>query len=132
MKDVCPSIKVAFLASVNRAQGVDECRDTVDLAIKAKQLENGQNLVGLELSGDPRVGDFEAFKSQFQTARDNGLKISLHCAEIREQQQESDSMIEFKPDRLGHCCYLDSVQINKVHHLGIPVEICPSSNVATV
>ena len=39
-------------------------------------------------------------------------------------------MIDFKPDRLGHCCFLTNEQIKQVVDLGIPVEICPTSNVA--
>lgn len=41
-------------------------------------------------------------------------------------------MIDFKPDRLGHCCFLTEQQTEQVSSLGIPVEICPSSNVATL
>lgn len=39
-------------------------------------------------------------------------------------------MIDFGPDRLGHCCYLSKEQIKQVVKLSIPVEICPTSNVA--
>ena len=39
-------------------------------------------------------------------------------------------MIDFKPDRLGHCCYLSNDQIKQVVDLNIPVELCPTSNVA--
>jgi adenosine deaminase len=41
-------------------------------------------------------------------------------------------MINFKPDRLGHCCYLTKEQLELVHELAIPVEVCPTSNLATV
>jgi adenosine deaminase len=41
-------------------------------------------------------------------------------------------MIDFKPDRLGHCCFLTEEQIQQVHDLNIPVEICPTSNLAVV
>ena len=36
-------------------------------------------------------------------------------------------MIDFGPDRLGHCCFLSKPQIKQVAELGIPVEICPTS-----
>ena len=41
-------------------------------------------------------------------------------------------MVDFKPDRLGHCCFLDGKQLEEVATLGIPVEVCPSSNLAVV
>jgi hypothetical protein len=40
--------------------------------------------VGLELSGDPRVGDFNSFQEEFKRAQDLGFKISLHCAETKD------------------------------------------------
>mmetsp|Transcript_33534 Transcript_33534/g.51543 ORF Transcript_33534/g.51543 Transcript_33534/m.51543 type:complete len:126 (-) Transcript_33534:8-385(-) len=40
-------------------------------------------------------------------------------------------MIDFKPDRLGHCIYLSKQQIKQVAEMGIPVEVCPTSNVAS-
>jgi adenosine deaminase len=39
-------------------------------------------------------------------------------------------MIDFKPDRLGHCCFLSDDQMQQVVDANIPVEICPTSNLA--
>ena len=86
--------------------------------------------MGLELSGDPRSGDFAVFTEEFRRAKELGFKISLHCGETEEQQDECQSMIDFRPDRLGHCCYLTDDQIKEVTELNIPVELCPTSNVA--
>lgn len=66
--------------------------------------------MGLELSGDPRCGDFADFEAVFDSARKEGFKVSLHCGELREQT-DSQKMIEFRPDRLGHCCYLTTEQL---------------------
>lgn len=41
-------------------------------------------------------------------------------------------MIDSRPDRLGHCCFLSIEQLEQVHTLGIPVEVCPTSNLAVV
>jgi adenosine deaminase len=87
-------------------------------------------VVGLELSGDPRHGDFGKFAEEFKRAQDLGFKVSLHCAETSDQS-DSQQMIDFKPDRLGHCCYLNPEQLKQVVDLGIPIEVCPTSNVAT-
>lgn len=40
-------------------------------------------------------------------------------------------MIDFNPDRLGHCCFLTKEQIKQTVDMNIPVEICPTSNVST-
>ena len=41
-------------------------------------------------------------------------------------------MIDFRPDRLGHCCFLTNDELKQVHELGIAVELCPTSNLAVV
>lgn len=55
--------------------------------------------------------------------------MSLHCAEQKEQK-DAQQMIDFRPDRLGHCIFLTPQQIKEVVELDIPVELCPTSNVA--
>ena len=96
-------IRVRYLASINRFGPVVQGDQIVDLALKYK---DDHHLVGVELSGDPRAGDFEAFKPALTRAKEGGLKVSLHCAEVPEQAKETLAMIEFKPDRLGHCIYM--------------------------
>lgn len=41
-------------------------------------------------------------------------------------------MIDFRPERLGHCLHLTKDQIQQVIDLGITVEVCPTSNVSTL
>lgn len=59
----CPSgIRVRLLLSFRRTEmyNDEETRELVDLALKYK--EKGEKyVVGVELSGDPRVGDFENY-----------------------------------------------------------------------
>ena len=109
MKEERSSLRVCFLVSVNRAQPVETAAEAVDLLIKYKEKAVAANeepiIVGLELSGDPRVGSFSTFRPEFERAQSLGFKVSLHCAETKEQT-DSQEMIDFKPDRLGHCCYL--------------------------
>ena len=64
--------------------------------------------MGVELSGDPRTGSFTDFAEELARARAGGLKVSLHCGEQPEQSKETPLMLDFKPDRLGHCIYLVS------------------------
>lgn len=80
----------------------------MDLAI----LQEDPYLVGVELSGDPRVGDFSSFAPCLARAKEHGLKVSLHCAELPEQAKETPEMLAFKPDRLGHCIYLVTFKLS--------------------
>ena len=69
--------------------------------------EEGETyIVGIEVSGDPRSGDFNNFVEGLQRAKDAGLKISVHTAEVESQMKETIDIINFKPHRLGHCIYM--------------------------
>jgi len=67
-------------------------------------------LVGVELSGDPRTGKFSDFKGAFDKAKTEGIRVSLHCSELPEQNIETPEMLDFKPDRLGHCIFMVSLE----------------------
>jgi adenosine deaminase len=53
-----PRMKVRYILSVNRQAGVDAAKEAIELAI----AHRGEFLVGIELSGDPRCGDFSEFE----------------------------------------------------------------------
>lgn len=135
------NITCAYLVSVNRTAPVEVARKTVDTMLGLKEKWGGEDateeeramlkkMVGIELGGDPCSGDFgEELQAEFRRAQENGFKVSLHCAELK-QQTDGQKMIDFGPDRLGHCIFLSPEQIKQVVDLGIPVELCPTSNVA--
>lgn len=80
-----PNIKVRYLISINRQAGTAAAREALELAILHRKY-----LAGLELSGDPRVGNFHDYIEVLEAARsEHGLKVSLHCAECEEQIPES-------------------------------------------
>jgi len=118
---------VRYVLSINRQGTVQQAEEILQLLEEVKS----PHIVGVELSGDPRVGNWEDFRDVLDKARSQyGKKISLHCAEVEEQAKESRGMIDFKPDRLGHCIYLTKEEIAEVVEKQIPVEICPTSNMA--
>jgi hypothetical protein len=55
-----PRIKVRYLVSINRQAGVDAAKEAVLLATRHREF-----LAGIELSGDPRFGDFADFEEVF-------------------------------------------------------------------
>lgn len=126
-----PSILVKLLISINRKQGYKAAEENINLAINCLK-KYPEYIVGLDLSGDPMTGD--AFLELLRKARAAGLKIAAHCAEISNEMETTD-ILEFKPDRLGHCtCIHPSLQgSNKLFQMlldsKIPVELCLTSNV---
>ena len=76
-----PNIKVRLIVSINRQGTLESCQETLAIV---KELADPL-IVGIELSGDPRQGEFATFDAELQSfRRETGLKVSLHCAEVEE------------------------------------------------
>ena len=119
-------IKSKLIISVNRARGIQEANENVDLAIAL--AGQGHAIAGIDLSGDPRKGDFREYEDSLTKARRAGLKISVHFAEHRSKASEWQRIIDFRPDRLGHACYHASAMTTD----SPPIECCVTSNLHTV
>ena len=70
---------VKLLISVDRRHVYDVAKVNVDLAISMSK-EYPEYIVGVDLSGDPRVG--YAHYELMQDCKDAGLKITMHCGEV--------------------------------------------------
>jgi adenosine deaminase len=133
-----------FTVSVDRSLSLLEAQENIDLAVSfTKQTSNGRKsadglVVGVDLGGNPTRGHFADFIPLFQKARNSGLKITLHCGETENPEknsalsQEMDQILDFGPDRLGHALLMSVAQRQRLLAAGIPVEVCPTSNVMTL
>ena len=126
-------IIVRFLLSIDRRQSISEAEDTVDLAIEYKENYNGL-VVGVDLSGDPKIGNAGEFLPCLTRARSAGLKLALHVAEVP-NIDETKTLLGFSPDRIGHgtCIYPDrggdKELVDMILQAKIPLELCLTSNV---
>ncbi|KAJ3683799.1 hypothetical protein LUZ60_014026 [Juncus effusus] len=119
-------IFVRLLLSIDRRESTSSAIDTVNLAMEMKDL----GVVGIDLSGNPIVGQWETYLPALERARELGIPVTLHCGEVR-NSTEIYAMLDFHPQRLGHVCCLDKQEWDKLKSLQIPVEICLTSNVRT-
>jgi adenosine deaminase len=89
-------------------------------------------VVGIDLAGDPTLGELETWAPALEEARRFGFKVTLHCCEVP-NFAEAQAMIATRPDRLGHCVLMhqDEDAWQGLLASRIPVEVCLSSNVAT-
>jgi len=72
--------ETGLIVSLDRRMGVDVLRECLDIAKKLR--EEGEPVVGVDLCGDPTVGDMSTFGIYFEEAKEAGLGITLHIAEV--------------------------------------------------
>ena len=116
---------VSLLLSVNRGESLASAFEVIDLL-----EEFGDETQGLDFSGNPTVSNFQYFSDVFIRARDMGRLTSIHCAETWDHY-DTDWILDFSPDRIGHGCCLAEYQVKKLLDSKIPLEICATSNVKT-
>ncbi|KAM6960780.1 N6-Methyl-AMP deaminase [Aplochiton taeniatus] len=133
-KDEGVDIDVRFLVAVDRRNGIEVAMETVKLAEEFMLSSDGV-VVGLDLSGDPRVGHGKDLLPALQLAKNSGLKLALHLSEVPTQLEESELLLNLPPDRIGHGTFLhpevggSQNLVEKVVQNKIPLELCLTSNV---
>ena len=69
---------VKLLLSIDRRESTEQALETVQLAASLQD----QGVVGIDLSGNPAVGTWQTWLPALNKAREQGLKITLHAAEV--------------------------------------------------
>ena len=130
------TMHVRLLLSIDRRQSVAEAMDTVELALAhVEQTPHHTRVVGIDLSGDPTVGDIPALLPVLHSAKERGLKLSLHVSEIPQRNEETALLLSVCPDRLGHGTFIHqeaggSPELEeRVLAMKTPIEVCLTSNV---
>ena len=77
-KGASPAAVVRLLLSIDRREGPQEALATVELAAQLQPC----GVVGIDLSGNPSVGHWSSWASALSRARQLGLKLTLHAAEV--------------------------------------------------
>ncbi|CAJ0932229.1 unnamed protein product, partial [Mesorhabditis belari] len=113
---------------LDRRQTFEEAEETMILAIN----DSTGLIVGIDLSGDPHV-DGTKFIPILRKAQENGIKATVHLAEMETCLFEVDEFLDFGPDRIGHGSFLHQRDewVKKIKRSRIPIEICLTSNIFT-
>uniref|UniRef100_A0ABK0LMV3 Adenosine deaminase-like n=1 Tax=Rattus norvegicus TaxID=10116 RepID=A0ABK0LMV3_RAT len=127
-------IDVRYLMAIDRKGGPTVAKETVKLA-KEFFLSAEDTVLGLDLSGDPTIGQAKDFLEPLLEAKKAGLKLALHLAEIPNKEKETQMLLDLLPDRIGHGTFLNTPeagsvdQVNFVRQHRIPLELCLTSNI---
>ncbi|CAA2992457.1 adenosine deaminase [Olea europaea subsp. europaea] len=119
-------IFVRFLLSIDRRETTEAAMETVNLALEMSRF----GVVGIDLSGNPFIGEWSTFLPALEFAKMQGLPITLHCGEVP-NPEEIHAMLDFLPRRIGHACCFEDEEWETLKKSKIPVEICLTSNIKT-
>lgn len=109
--------------------GLDAADETLRIALEEKP----SGLVSFGLGG-PEIGvPRPQFRPYFAMAKANGLHSVPHAGETTGPQTIWDAIHELSADRIGHgiSAAHDSALMDYLASSGIPLEVCPTSNVRT-
>ncbi|KAG9698299.1 Metallo-dependent hydrolase, partial [Aureobasidium melanogenum] len=115
-----------LILSVDRKNSLQEAMEVVRLALKYRHL----GVVGIDLCGNPTRKPISHLQPAFAEARAQGLGITLHFAEIaQEDPSELEEMLSWQPQRLGHVIHVPEELRKVIREKKIGLELCLSCNV---
>jgi adenosine deaminase len=119
---------IAVVIAANRTRHPLDARTLARLAAQYA----GRGVVGFGLSNDERRGTTEDFAPAFAIAARAGLMLAPHGGELLGPDSVRRVVDALHADRLGHG--VRSVEepalLDRIVDAGIPLEVCPVSNVA--
>lgn len=153
----CASLVARLILSMNRTEAVEKAERVVSVALAwqrvhvathfvkasntATDASRTQTLlfspvvVGLEVSGDPTRGDLPSLLDKLTvllgSAGSRKLPVSIHAGEVM-NVRETQYVLNWQPDRLGHMCVLSHTTAAELLSSRIPLEMCPTSNNLTL
>lgn len=121
------TMKANLILSIDRRNDLPTALQVVDLATKYQS----QGVVGIDLCGDPVVGDVSTFRPAFEEARKRGLKITIHFAEapLTSTPEELWTLLSYQPGRIGHVINVPDDVRDEIIKRRLGLELCLSCNV---
>uniref|UniRef100_A0A453AT70 Adenosine deaminase domain-containing protein n=1 Tax=Aegilops tauschii subsp. strangulata TaxID=200361 RepID=A0A453AT70_AEGTS len=91
-------IYVRLLLSIDCRETTSAALDTVNLAMEMKD----QGVIGIDLSGNPVVGEWETYLPALEHAKELGIPTTIHCGEGTKQEGDP-SNAGFLPSKARSC-----------------------------
>jgi len=122
-------VRVRWIMDAIRHFGVEHVREVLGWAIRYRE----RGVVAFGIGGDEERGPAELFADIYREAREAGLRLTAHAGEASGPESIRKAVELLGAERIGHG--LTAIQDPSVMALlrerRIPLEVCPTSNVAT-
>ncbi len=122
-------VRLQWIFDAVRHFGVEHTREVLTWAIRFRE----RGVVAFGIGGDEARGPAEWFTDVFREAREAGLRLTAHAGETAGPESIRRAVELLGAERIGHG--LTAIQAPEVMALlrdrRIPLEVCPTSNVAT-
>ncbi len=119
--------RVALIVDAIRDLGTDDAYATIGLAEEADAP-----IVGLSLTGEAGREPIEAFRVLRDAATRLGIGLEVHAGEHQPPSSVVEALDVLHADRIGHgvTAIDDPVLVERLVREQVPLDVCPSSNVA--
>jgi aminodeoxyfutalosine deaminase len=90
-------------------------------------------VIGFGMGGDELMFDYGGFRAAFELAAEHGLRRTAHAGEVGPPGKIRDAVELLGAERIGHglAAIHDPAVADLLTERGIPLEVCPTSNVCT-
>jgi len=121
-------IRANIIGILSRTYGVEACMQELDAI-----LAHRDHVVAVDLAGDEQRFPAHLFKPHFKRVRDAGLHVTIHAGEADGPQSVWSAIRDLGAERIGHGfrAIEDPALVDYLAKTGIPLEVCPTSNLHT-
>jgi adenosine deaminase len=122
-------IRAKLIGIISRHYGPERAWTELETAVRFRD----RGIVALDLAGDEARFPGELFVEHFRKAREAGLHVIAHAGEAAGAESVRQAVLGLGAERIGHG--VRSIEDPEVMDLlaerGIPLEVCPTSNIQT-
>ena len=122
-------VRLNWIFDVIRHYGPEPARQVLEAAVRFRE----QGVVAFGIGGDEVRGPVELFTDMAREARERGLHVVAHAGEAVGPESIRQAVETVGAERIGHgfTAAQDARVLALLRERQIPLEVCPTSNLAT-